>query len=1228
MKTYTLTRYFWVPLTLLALGSAAQAQTVTYLQSFDGFADGVTELGDGSILETTQEGAAGIDNEAMKLTDAAIGSTNTGWVIPGLGEPAIAGWTATFYLALSGGGASPADGFSFNWGAFEGGTAGEEGYGSGLAIEFDTWDNGGEGFETGIGIDVSVDGGDVEDGQNRIDPDAPKNDNEIYQFDGEFRRVEVSFVATNDSNGVVNVTYGDNVIFEDLPVSDITPEAEWNFGFGARTGGAKETVLIDDMSIIAPPPGVYRQSFDGFADGVTDLGDGTAISSNNDVAQVVGGALQLTVDGTTGTQGAFRIPGLGGLAVDSWSTRFSLALLGGASPADGFAFNWGEIPEDGFAAEEGFGTGLAVEFDTWDNAGEGAASGIGIDISIDGGDVENGQMRIEAGAPKNDNRFFKFDGEFRDVEIIWNKTGEDTGEVSLTINGDKIYENLPVTGFSPTDAYTFAFGARTGGATETVLIDNLEITAPATESTVRDPLIGGDRTINLAAEFGKTSVGQVLIQNDGQSKDLVVSSATLGGDSPGNFQVTTEFPLTIAPGASAMVEVDFTAPASLGQVAATLTLENNDSLERARTRVVNLVGSPFKSSGSYVEDFDSFANGTTDLDDGSIIFSNNDVAKVVDGALQITEDGTGSSSANFKLPPLGPGGNQAFIVTFDLKLESEGVPADGFSFNYGNIPDNATAGEAGFGSGLAVEFDTYDNGGEGEDSGIGYDISINGVYVPDGIMRIAADDDKLDNRFYKFDGEFRPVEITWFKSGEDSGLLTVTVDGEVFYDSLPTPGFAPEPNYRFAIGARTGGANETVAIDNLNVITGTEDPNLFVKANVNSGVVQPDGGVQTLQIPVRNTGADTDLMISSVTLNPEDSAVYALGAVPDSIAPGTQGIIEVTLDPSKANGLSTAELVVLSNDPSQPSISIALSVSVPLSGDLVAWYKMDDSDGNLIDSSGNDRNGSFIGDITQGEGGLAGGSSVRLSPQGNTAAYASVPDFPGLQTMSFSMWVQASGEFPTGIGTLFSKLAGEESDPSYSLALFQSFENSLIWITAEDAENIDVLVPNQGLSEATHVVLVHEDDNGEEAGATRTRIYLNGVEEIAVEDNPGFADLAGALQIGARVGDNGFPGLIDDVQVYSRAISAEEVADLFADPGSALVEDVVIVDPPTKAPEITEISVSAAGVALQLPAGTTFDIEYSTDLKEWTVIANDVTGDHLDTDHIGESEGYYRGVVK
>ena len=129
--------------------------------------------------------------------------------------------------------------------------------------------------------------------------------------------------------------------------------------------------------------------------------------------------------------------------------------------------------------------------------------------------------------------------------------------------------------------------------------------------------------------------------------------------------------------------------------------------------------------------------GAIDLGDGSIIFSNNESAKVTGGALQLTEDGIGGSSANFKLPPLGPDANEAFIVTFDLKLESEGQPADGFSFNYGNIADSATAGEEGFSSGLAVEFDTWDNGGEGQESGIGYDISVDGADLPDGVMRFS-----------------------------------------------------------------------------------------------------------------------------------------------------------------------------------------------------------------------------------------------------------------------------------------------------------------------------------------------------------------------------------------------------------------------------------------------------------------------------------------------------------
>jgi len=39
----------------------------------------------------------------------------------------------------------------------------------------------------------------------------------------------------------------------------------------------------------------------------------------------------------------------------------------------------------------------------------------------------------------------------------------------------QVFANVPLNNFNPTDAYTFAFSARTGGATELFAIDNLSI---------------------------------------------------------------------------------------------------------------------------------------------------------------------------------------------------------------------------------------------------------------------------------------------------------------------------------------------------------------------------------------------------------------------------------------------------------------------------------------------------------------------------------------------------------------------------------------------------------------------------------------------------------------------------------------------------------------------------------------------------------------------------------
>jgi hypothetical protein len=210
----------------------------------------------------------------------------------------------------------------------------------------------------------------------------------------------------------------------------------------------------------------------------------------------------------------------------------------------------------------------------------------------------------------------------------------------------------------------------------------------------------------------------------------------------------------------------------------------------------------------YENNFDAYANDETDLRDGSVLSSNQGSTKIVDQALQLTEDGVGSESASYKLPVIADLAD-GFVFEADLLLAAEGQPADGFSFNYGEIDDGATAGEEGHSSGLAVEFDTWNNGGEGAATGIGIDVSLDGNDVE--IQRLEDGEDIKDSRFYNFDGEFHPISITY----QPGVGVTVVVDGETIYDKLALDDFQATPAMRIAFGARTGGATETIQFDNV-----------------------------------------------------------------------------------------------------------------------------------------------------------------------------------------------------------------------------------------------------------------------------------------------------------------------------------------------------------------------------------------------------------------------------
>ena len=234
------------------------------------------------------------------------------------------------------------------------------------------------------------------------------------------------------------------------------------------------------------------------------------------------------------------------------------------------------------------------------------------------------------------------------------------------------------------------------------------------------------------------------------------------------------------------------------------------------------------SQAQYSQDFDAFADGTTDFGDGSSYDTNNAGGfGVFEGVLVITTDGVDSTRTSFRIPALA-NSSLGWTATFDFAIidsEEANDPADGFSFSYGAIPPFTVADTSvnGWGSAeegfpgvdhISFEVDTWRNG-EAEQ---GVNISVNntneaftnGVILDDGTTVIAT------------------ATISWDPVDGASFLTTGLVTNADFVD-IPTPGFTGSDDMIFAFTARTGGANESFVIDNL-VITAIPEPSSLVLA--------------------------------------------------------------------------------------------------------------------------------------------------------------------------------------------------------------------------------------------------------------------------------------------------------------------------------------------------------------------------------------------------------------
>ncbi|MFT5411593.1 MAG: hypothetical protein ACI9NC_004329, partial [Verrucomicrobiales bacterium] len=575
---------------------------------------------------------------------------------------------------------------------------------------------------------------------------------------------------------------------------------------------------------------------------------------------------------------------------------FDLTIIDSAAanpPADGLSFNYGNatLGELG-SAEEGMDGVVAVtenisfEIDTWMNT-----------------DLEQGVNigQKSAGVPSDlafTNGPILLDGTTvtGEVAISYDPiTGVSFSTTGLNTNAEFVFIPTDVVG---DDAYTFILSSRVGGANETVLIDNLLIETGAPGDTDGDGLSDVYENANMLdpdddGTTGETSPGakdgpdgadgdpDMDTLTNAQERDLGTHPQEADTDMDGlddnvenntgtwgGLMATGTDPLSDDSDGDTLKDgvenpdlpfVDADQPGTDPNIADT----DNDTISDGAEVVAGRDPTVAQSIPSgYVQNFDGFADGITDLMDGSQM---NGTAKIVDGKLQLTQDGIAGGFSSFMIPAIA-NSETGWTATFDLTIiDGAGTnePADGLSFNYGNFElSELGSAEEGMGAIAAVsenisfEIDTWMN--QDAEQGVNIAEKVGGL---DTNLAFTNGPILLDGTTVT-----SPV-ICVYDPVEGLSFTTEGLNTDALFENVVTS-FVGEEIYNFGISARVGGANQTVQIDNLLIQVGAALDTFRI--------------ISIEQVVVPGEGGNPDTLSVTVIWNSKDGRTYGIYASPDN----------------------------------------------------------------------------------------------------------------------------------------------------------------------------------------------------------------------------------------------------------------------------------------------------------------------------------------------------------
>lgn len=542
---------------------------------------------------------------------------------------------------------------------------------------------------------------------------------------------------------------------------------------------------------------------------------------------------------------------------------------GGGDGADGMAFVYAPLANDANFTEEGPATGLTVSFDTYSNGADDPANSIEIRF--------NGTRLAQAiNIPLENNTYTP-------VQV----SVSDTGHITVSYNGNVIFNNVAIPGYNPDASWRWALGGRTGGSFEQHFVDNLRIveTARVFDIAVAPVVDNPSLVTNLpldVVENGQATITPAQLQTTDPTDGAAQLTYTVVSLPASGQLQRNGVPLGVG-GTFTQQDV------ALGIV--TYVQNGGDATSdsfqfRVTDAAGHLLTEPIIST-----DFSSLPAG----------MQLNNTATIANGRLELTQATTNQNGSAILTKPahLQSAVISGFNATFDLTIDSNGTDgADGFSFSYGDIPVDALLGEAATLTGLQVQFDTYDNGAAEAPA-------IDLVYNNALIASV-----KVSRQTLETSGPV-PVSIQVTPDGK----VTVLHNNVAIFRDVQVPNWSPAAHWRFGMGARTGGSFERHYVDNLSIVGQTAAPQTFAIEIENvapeAGISGPDVGVPGVELTYILTATDAQPDDLAGTVFTVDWGDGNIDVIPydglETLAPHTYealGIYTITVTADDGEGVS------------------------------------------------------------------------------------------------------------------------------------------------------------------------------------------------------------------------------------------------------------------------------------------------------------------------------------